>query len=82
MGRKKKQTEISSKADIWGLILILIAVIGICEFGKASVLFQYIAVFLCGKWYRFLYVFIGIIGVYMLFKCDRPRIFTYKSFGL
>ena len=84
MGRKKKkkQVEKTSNADLFGLFIILLSVIGIFNFGKVGFFLRCVAMFFAGKWYLELMIINAFIGVYMLFKNERPKILSFKSMGL
>ena len=86
MGKKKKRKEekkpASYQVELVGMILILIAIIGICEFGIVGTFFKGFAAFLIGEWYILLFLFLLIIGAYMIVKRSKPNYFTSKLIGL
>ena len=86
MAKKKKRKEekkpASYQVELVGMILILIAIIGICEFGIIGTFFKGFAAFLIGEWYILLFLFLLIIGGYMIIKRSKPNYFTSKLIGL
>ena len=86
MAKKKKRKEekkpASYQVELVGMILILIAIIGICEFGIVGTFFKGFAAFLIGEWYILLFLFLLIIGAYMIVKRSKPNYFTSKLIGL
>ena len=86
MAKKKKrkvQKEPSSyKIEIIGLFLVLIAVIGIYPFGIVGKFLEGFAAFLVGIYYNVLFVFIAIIGLYMMIKREKPKFINSNLIGL
>lgn len=81
--RKKEATTNNFKfsVEILGLILILIAIIGLGKFGPVGKIIKDFAIFLFGAWYNVLVVLILIIGMYMLLKRKMPNFFTGRLIG-
>lgn len=81
--RKKEATTNNFKfsVEILGLILILIAIIGLGKFGPVGKIIKDFAIFLFGAWYNVLVVLILIIGMYMLIKRKMPNFFTGRLVG-
>lgn len=92
MAKKKKQKDEKKPnkgyyVELKGLILILIAIIGIgasvsSGFGPAGKFIASFAAFLVGTWYNVLLILILLIGGYMIVKRDIPNFFTSKLIGL
>lgn len=81
--RKKEATTNNFKfsVEILGLILILIAIIGLGKFGPVGKIIKDFAIFLFGAWYNVLIVLILIIGMYMLIKRKMPNFITGRLIG-
>ena len=87
MAKKKKRKEPVNKnkdylVEIKGILLILIAIIGFCPFGKVADVIKGFAAFLVGSWWGFLLVLVGIAGIFMIIRRKWPNFFTVKLIGL
>ena len=74
--KKEEKKEVSYKTELYGLILVLCAIIGIGEFGiigKAIVAFSS---FLAGSYGKILLVLILVDGMYRIIKRAKPKYFT------
>ncbi len=85
MAKKKKRTEDKSKplyqTELKGIFLILLAIIGCCPFGIASDVIKGFSAFLFGAWWGLLLVLVGLVGIYMIAKREKPNYFTSKAIG-
>ena len=85
---KKKTSKQSTKknesynAEIWGVILILIGVMGLGTFGPVGAIIKGFAIFLMGVWYSVVLVSCIVAGAYMMYKRKKPNIFSIKLIGL
>ena len=77
MAKKKKRKEekkpASYQVELLGMVLLLVSIIGICEFGIVGTFFKCFAAFLIGEWYILLFILLSIVGVYMIIKRDKPK---------
>ena len=80
--RKEVKKESGAKIEIIGILLILIAIIGCCNFGDLAKIINGFAGFLGGVLWAVLLVFVGLIGAYMIVKRKSPDLLTTKLFGL
>lgn len=84
--RKKRKEEKKSGSgfsiELQGLLLILIAIIGICRYGPVGEFITGFAQFLVGTAYGILLVIVGIIGAYLIVRRKKPIYFTTKLVGL
>jgi len=80
--RKEVKKESGAKIEIVGILLILIAIIGCCNFGDLAKIINGFAGFLAGVLWAVLLFFVGIIGAYMIVKRKNPDLLTTKLFGL
>ena len=80
--RKEEQPKSSFGVELYGLFLVLFAIIGIYPFGKVGFFFECFAAFLVGTWYNVFLVLIGIIGIYMMIKREKPKYFSSNLIGL
>jgi len=86
MAKKKKRKETKKDTsyliELKGMLLILIAIIGICKFGIVGAFIQHFAAFFVGVAYNILLVVLLIVGIYMIVKRDYPIFFSSKLIGL
>ena len=87
MAKKKKRKEPVNKnkdymVEIKGILLILIAIIGFCPFGRVSDVIKGFSAFLVGAWWALLLVLVGIAGIFMIIRRKFPNFFTVKLIGL
>ena len=83
--KKRKDEEIEQSGyivELKGILLVLIAIIGLCPFGVVAKFIKGFSCFLFGTlWAPFL-VFLGGIGIYTIVKRKYPKILTAKSIGI
>ncbi len=87
MAKKKKRKETKKPSsnysiELTGVILIAIAIIGICQFGIVGNFLSGFASFLVGTAYSVLLACVFIVGVYMIVKREKPDFFTSKLVGV
>lgn len=85
---KKKTSKSSAKkndsyaAELWGVLLILIAIMGCGKFGPVGNVICGFAIFLMGVWYILALLACLIVGVYMIVKRKLPKFFTIRLIGI
>ncbi len=85
---KKKTSKTNSKkndsytAELWGVLLILVAVMGFGGFGPVGNVIKGFAIFLMGTWYTLVLLGCLLTGVYMLVKRKSPKYFTIRLIGI
>ena len=87
MAKKKKRKETKKPSsnysvELTGVVLIAIAIIGICQFGIVGNFLSGFASFLVGTAYTILLACVFIVGVYMIVKREKPDFFTSKLVGV
>ena len=87
MAKRKIRKEPEKKsfqygAELKGLFLILISLIGFGNFGIMGSLIKNFAVFMFGSWYAILLVLFLILGMYMVAKRKTPEMFSSRLIGL
>ena len=80
--RKQSKKDASYKIELKGILFLLIAIIGCCPFGIVADLFKGFAAFIAGAWYIVPLIGIGITGIYMIIKREKPDFITSKLIGL
>lgn len=82
--KKKKVTkkEFSYSAELYGIILVLIAILGIGKYGPVGRIFASFGLFLFGSLYMAFLLVLFIIGCYLLLKREKPDFFSTKLVGL
>lgn len=86
MAKKKKRKETKKDSgyliELKGMLLILIAIIGICKFGIVGAFIGHFAAFFVGVAYNILLAVLFIVGIYMVVKRDYPNFFSSKLIGI
>ena len=80
--KKNKDKKFEYSNEIVGLIIILISIIGIGGYGLVGNLIKSFAIFLVGTIYIGLLLVLLVFGVYLIFKREKPNLFTTKLLGL
>lgn len=80
--RKEEKKTSSYQIELYGLLLVLFAIIGIYPFGKIGFFFECFAAFLVGTWYNVLFIIVAIVGIYMMIKREKPKFFNSNLIGL
>ena len=82
--KKKKVTKkgFSYSAELYGIILVLIAILGIGKYGPVGRIFASFGLFLVGSLYMAFLLVLFIIGCYLLLKRAKPDFFSTKLVGL
>lgn len=85
---KKKTSKASSKkndsytSELWGVLLILIAIMGFGKFGPVGNVICGFAIFLMGTWYTLGLIGSFVVGIYMIVKRKMPKFFTIRLIGV
>ena len=83
--KKKKKEEVkefSYGAELRGIILILIGILGIGKYGPVGRLFASFGLYLVGSLYMVFLALILLVGLYYLLKRKAPEFFSTKMIGL
>ena len=78
--RKESESNFMQSAELTGLLLILIGIIGF-GFGWIGSLIKQFAMFLAGEWWMLLLFITLFLGLYMLIKRKQPKYFTPRLVG-
>ena len=86
MAKKKKAKESEKKkntyiTEVYGIIVFIIGILGICRFGMVGRLFGDFAMFITGRLYAVFLVFLSVIGAYIIVKRESPKFFGSKLIG-
>ena len=85
---KKKQKKDSEKKkfqysnEVMGILIILMSIIGIGNYGPAGNFIRSFSVFLVGSINTFFLIYLFLIGAYLVLKRKSPNFFSMKSIGL
>lgn len=87
MAKKKKRKDENKEqsgyvVELKGILLVLIAIIGLCPFGIVANFIKGFSCFLFGTLWALFLVFIGIIGFYIIVKRKYPKLLTGKTIGI
>lgn len=80
--RKKTKQNSTYIIEIKGIALILIAIIGFCNFGIVADIIKGFSAFLAGTLYALPLAGIAICGLYMMIKREMPDFLTSRLVGL
>ena len=78
----KKKEKPSYLVELYGLLLILIAILGIGKYGPVGRFIAGLALFLVGNLYFFLLIAILIIGIYIIVNRESIKLFSSKMVGI
>ncbi len=79
---KKATSKFAHSAELYGVLFVLCAILGIGKYGPVGRLIASFSLFLVGSLYIPLLVVVLIIGVYLVIKRDWPDFFTTKLLGI
>ena len=87
MTKKKKRNEEEIEPSGWvvelkGILLFIIAIIGLCPFGIVAKLIKGFSCFLFGSLWALFLLFIGGVGIYTIIKRKYPKVFSAKAIGI
>ena len=86
MAKRKKKKVVKTKfkytAELYGIVFILAAILGIGKYGPVGEMIASFAVFLVGTLYILFLISVGIIGAYLLIKREKPDFFSSKLIGV
>ena len=84
--KKKRKSDRGSKpkfsAELIGLILVLIGIIGIGSFGPVGHIIKSFAIFLMGNWCSIFTLLLIILGFFMIIKGEIPSFFNSRLIGI
>ena len=85
MAKKKKKKEPAKKfqyqVELYGILYILIGILGICGYGPCGELICAFSAFLFGCLYFLFLIGLMIIGAYIIIKKEYPDFFNTKLIG-
>jgi DNA segregation ATPase FtsK/SpoIIIE, S-DNA-T family len=81
---KRRTKKVQFQYELNGIIIVLLSIIGLGaqRFGIVGKFLVSISIFLVGYLYQLLFLFLILIGIYMIFKRKIPRLFQAKLIGL
>lgn len=86
MAKRKKKKVVKTKfkytAELYGILFILAAILGLGKYGPVGEMIASFSVFLVGSLYMLFLIAIGIIGAYLLIKREKPDFFSTKLIGI
>ena len=74
--KKNKKTGFEYSAELYGVLLVLAAILGIGKYGPIGKLIASFGIFLVGSGYGIFLVVLFIIGIYLIIKREFPDFFT------
>lgn len=87
MAKRKKRNSSKKKkpeyfVELIGILLVLIAVLGIGKYGPVGRIISAFSLFTVGNLYFFLLIFLLFIGIYMMIKRENFDFFSTKMLGI
>ncbi len=85
MAKRKKRREsksFSHGAEVYGILLILISILGIGRYGPVGKCIASFSLFLVGSLYLVFLVALFFLGIYMIFKRETPDFKNTKLIGI
>ena len=86
MAKRKRKKVVKTKfkytVELYGIVLLLLAILGLGKLGLVGRLIASCCLFTVGSLYAFLLVAIGLIGILMLIKREYPDFFSTKLIGI
>ena len=87
MAKKKsrntnKKTTPTYLIELYGIVLVLIAILGIGKYGPVGRFIAGLALFLVGNLYFFLLISILILGIYIIINRENAKLFSSKMIGI
>ena len=80
--RKESSKDTSYLVELKGMLLILIAIIGICKFGIVGAFIQHFSAFFVGAAYNILLAVVFLTGLCMIVKREYPNFFAPRLIGI
>ena len=82
--KKKKETKkgFAHSKELYGVLLVLAAILGIGRYGPVGNMITSFAMFLVGVLYNPLLVALLILGAYLIINREWPNLFTTKMLGI
>ena len=82
--KKKKETKkgFAHATELYGVLLVLAAILGIGRYGPVGNMIASFAIFLVGGLYVPLLVVFLVLGVYLIINREWPNLFTTKMLGI
>ena len=80
--RKVVKTKFKYTAELYGILFILAAILGLGKYGPVGRMIASFGLFLVGSLYMVFLLVIGIVGFYLLIKRESPDFFTSKLIGI
>ena len=86
MAKKKKsktsKKEFAHSAELYGVLYILCAILGLGKYGPVGRFINSFFIFLVGSLYMVFLVVVLIVGAYLVIKREWPDFFTSKLLGI
>lgn len=80
--KKAPKKSFSHRDELYGVLLVLAAILGIGKYGPVGRLISSFSLFLVGSLYMVFLVVLLVIGVYLIIKREWPNFFTTKLLGI
>ena len=82
VSKNSKKKEANASTQLWGVILILISIMGFGVFGIVGSLIKGFSIFLMGTWYIIALILCFLLGLYMFIKKAMPNFKSSNLIGL
>lgn len=78
---KKKKKQISIRPEVYAILFIIAAIVGIGKLGIVGKALAAASIFLTGTIYIVFLVLLFILGIYIIINGDWPEFFSTKMLG-
>ena len=79
--RKSRSKKIEISIELYGILLVILSIIGVGKFGPVGRLIASFGLFVSGSLFMVFLVLLFIVGIYMFWKRDWPEFMSTKMLG-
>ena len=79
---KRRTKQVRFQYELNGILLVLIAIIGLGRYGIVGRLLSSVAIFLVGYLHQIFLIVLAVIGLYMIFKSNKPKFLNSKLLSI
>jgi S-DNA-T family DNA segregation ATPase FtsK/SpoIIIE len=80
--RRDEKKDFPYIKELYGVVFVLLSILGLCRYGLIGKLSAAFAIFLVGNWYIVLLILSFILGIYLFFKREWPKFMFSRFIGI